>query len=347
MKSSHVEVPLWTRTLHQRPSERSVVTPELLLLPERQSRLTRIDPETGADKWSVHVKNTWGWLAHSSERVYYLNQHDHLQCHAMETGESLWTADLGGIRGWLQLAGQVLLVGGWRGYTPLAGLDTATGSPCWQLDWLGRRRIAQPIVGPWGIAAADLDASVVQFRNPNTGVLTREVPLPAIGHEPDATPLLRCYGDVLVLAGRDGACNCLDSSRSSWDVLFRHAEGIATIAPPIVGDDVLFMDNAGRLNCYRLRDGAQRWTAPWHHGTRDRLPVALSSAGLLAVGSSDGRVSVFDQTGRQVWSRVLAKRIETDLAWTNDHSLVAGTTGALVALRPSLGGAKCGDVGTP
>lgn len=328
---------LWSHPLHQLPNALSIVTPGLLVLPERHSHLTRIDPTTGATMWTVHVEDTWGWLACSSERAFYLNQHSRLQCHLAGTGEALWVSNVHGINGWLETTGQVILVGGWRGYTPLGALDAASGEPCWQLNWRGRQRLAKPVIGPWGIAVASLDAPLVRFLDPETGTLTGEVPLPVHGQEPDATSLLRRHGEALLLAGRDGSYHQLDSPRSSWRLLFKHTTGIATIAPPIVGDEVVFMDDAGRLNCYGLQDGLQHWTSLWHHNRCDRLPVALSPTGLLAVGSSYGRISLFEPAGGQVWSRVLAKRIETDMTWIDGRTLVAGTTNALVALRPPPG----------
>jgi hypothetical protein len=334
--SSVIPGEVWRHDLHQRPTSRAVISPDLLLVQERRSYLTRLDPASGASLWSARVQTPWGWIARDPERVYYLNQHAVVQCHALESGEPRWTATMRGTNGWLVAAGPVVLMGGWRGYSPLAALDAATGEVRWQLDAPGRERLSEPVAGPWGIAVASLDAQVVRFLDPATGALRAEVALPDHGQDAVDTPLLRRAGDQLVLAGRDGRYHALAAPGGNWAVLFKHPAGIATIAPPVFGDAVVFMDGAGHLNCYGLVRGDRRWTAAWQHGRRDHLPAARSPAGLLAVGSANGRLAVFDRSGCPLWSKVVAKRIETDLAWLDDQTLVAGTTGVLVAARPPL-----------
>ncbi len=128
----------------------------------------------------------------------------------------------------------------------------------------------------------------------------------------------------------------LSSPHGSWTVLFEHLDGIATTAPPIVDDNVVFMDAVGNLACYGLLVGERRWSVPWQHRRIDRLPVALSPQGMFAVGSDIGRISVFDPAGGLLWSKVVAKRIETDMVWLDHQTLVAGTTGVLLALRLPL-----------
>ena len=334
--STAIEDEFWRHGLHQRPNGRSIVSREFLIVPERRSFLAKLNASTGSALWSAKVQNSWGWLACTSDRVFYLNQHSRLQCHDAETGEAQWAEELRGYNGWLVPAGPTLLVGGWRGYAPLVALDVTTGAPRWQENWKGRHRISEPVMGPWGIAVASLDEHLVRFLSAETGATVAEGTLPRYDQEPDATPLLRGHGSHLLLAGCDGAYYQLVPPRNSWTILFQHPEGIATIAPPIVEEQVVFVDLARNLNCYGLQRGERRWSVPWQHRRKDHLPVAMSSRGLLAVGSDNGRLSVFDLGGNQLWSKVLAKRIETNIAWLDDKTLVAGTTSALVAIRPAL-----------
>jgi outer membrane protein assembly factor BamB len=337
---------VWRHDLHQRPNGRTIIAKDHLIAPERRSFLTRLDPTSGSPRWSAKVRDTWGWLAQDSERVFYLNQHALVQCLALDSGEARWTASLTGISGWLVPTGPVVLVGGWRGYTPLAALDAATGELRWRMEWAGRSSFAEPVVGPWGVAVAAFDARpFVRFLEPASGTVLGEVPLPDHGQSPDATALLRCSGDRLVLAGRDGRYHALAEPAGDWEAVFTHSTGIATFSPPVLGDAVVFMDEKSRLNCYGLELGERRWSIPWQHGRRDLLPVARSPSGLLAVGSANGRVAVLDPSGTVLWSRVVAKRIETDLVWLDDQTLVTGTTSALVAVRPQLKTGAQGTVG--
>jgi len=328
---------IWRHDLHERPSHRSIVTREFLIVPERRTFLAKLNPVTGSAMWSAKVQNTWGWLACTSDRVFYLNQHRRVQCHDVETGEMQWAEDLQGYNGWLVAAGANILVGGWRGYTPLIALDATTGVMRWpEKNWSRGHRVAEPVVGPWGIAVASLDADLVRFLSVETGAIEAEGPLPHHGQAPDASPLLRRHGMHLLLAAHDGRYHQFASRDGSWTVLFEHPDGIATYAPPVAEERVVFMDRAGNLNCYGLQLGERRWSAPWQHSRKDHLPVAISPRGLLAVGSNTGRLSVFDSSGTQLWSKVVAKRIETNIAWLDEQTLVMGTMSALVAFRPPL-----------
>jgi hypothetical protein len=74
----------------------------------------------------------------------------------------------------------------------------------------------------------------------------------------------------------------------------------------------------------------------WQHDRRDLLPASLSTSGLLAVGNANGRLAVLGPAGDVIWSMMVAKRIETEMAWIDDRTVLAGTTAALVAFRLPL-----------
>lgn len=332
--SSSIPGELWRHDLNQRPTIRSIVAPDLLLVQERQTFLTRLDPASGVPLWSAKVQNPFGWLAEDRNHVYYLNQHSVVQCNERRTRAALWSTTLRGTNGWLVAAGPTVLVGGWRGYSPLTALDANTGEVRWQLGGSGNERLSAPVVGTWGVAVASLGAPVLRFLDPASGALGSVLPLPAHGRDAVDAPLLRRSGDWLLLAGRDGRYHALSGPDGAWEVLFTHAPGILTVCPPVLDAAIVFLDGTARLNCYSLVSRQRRWSAAWAHGRQDRLAAALSSAGLLAVASADGRLAVFDSNGSQLWSAVVARRIETDIAWLNDQTIATGTTGALVAVRP-------------
>jgi|GEM_PF-4764587 len=318
---------LWSFGLHQRPSSRSILTSTHILAPDRETSLTHLDPATGDTRWTVPIRNPWGWLATACDRVFYLDQRSRVQCHDLATGGCQWTRQLDGIGGWLVAGADLILSGGWRGYTPLVCLDARDGAVRWTHQ-LGK--IAEPILGPWGIAVASLESPTLQFLDPQTGSITSTQPLPAHGQDPDATPLLRAHGDQLYLASSDGEYCRIGPQHTTR--LFHHPAGIHTIAPMIFDDTILFMDRAATLQAYAL-DGTPRWSVPWRLQRRDLLPSARSSHGHLAVADGNGHVSVFDADGNKLWSKHLTKRIETPLAWYDDTTLLTGTANAIVAIR--------------
>lgn len=54
---------IWRRDLHQQPNSRALISKDLIILPERHTRLVRLEPQTGKLVWEAKVQNSWGWLA--------------------------------------------------------------------------------------------------------------------------------------------------------------------------------------------------------------------------------------------------------------------------------------------
>ncbi len=58
---------IWARDLHQRPLSHPILSPDLIVVPERQTRLAALDPATGQLRWQASVPYPWGWLAATTE----------------------------------------------------------------------------------------------------------------------------------------------------------------------------------------------------------------------------------------------------------------------------------------
>ena len=148
--------PVWFHDLHQRGSSSTFLTHPALVVQERRTRVTRLDPRTGHQLWEARCENPWGTLAASEAGVFYLNQHQRLQCFGLETGDVQWDivlpsdlANHSATYGNLIAVGNSVLVGGWRRYTRLLCLRS-DGTMSWVYERL--HDYAPPIPGPWGIA---------------------------------------------------------------------------------------------------------------------------------------------------------------------------------------------------
>ncbi len=105
----------WARNLHQRPNPETILSDPIILTLERENRLVRLDPTTGSAIWEGRVRNSWGWLDRDERRVFYLNQHDWVQCLDYLDGTVLWERSLGdgqGVYGYTVASSGRLLVGG-------------------------------------------------------------------------------------------------------------------------------------------------------------------------------------------------------------------------------------------
>ncbi len=139
-------------------------------------------------------------------------------------------------------------LGGWRGYTPVVALDVTTGEQRWRLD-LDGKPVGEPAVGPWGTAVPILGESRLLFLDAQDGSTIGEATLSAREQDPDATPLLRRSGERFCLAGCGGRYYDLERPWRSWRTLFEHPQGIASMAPVVLGDLAVFMDSTGQLCC--------------------------------------------------------------------------------------------------
>jgi outer membrane protein assembly factor BamB len=119
----------WERPRHQAgPVAGVAVGDGVLVAHERRTRLVRLDPTDGSVRWDVPA-GTWPRdIVVAGQRCLVIPQDtDRLLCLDLSTGERLWHADLRPFTGGLVVDGDVVLVGGWRGYTPVRAVDLATG----------------------------------------------------------------------------------------------------------------------------------------------------------------------------------------------------------------------------
>ncbi|MER7822124.1 PQQ-binding-like beta-propeller repeat protein [Streptomyces sp. NPDC096097] len=124
---------LWERALHQRGGGSVfVVGPDCVVLHERHTRLVCLERADGAVRWDVPL-GTWPRrMVLAGDRVLVLPQTPHLlSCIDLRTGASLWSATTPRWTGNLTVHADTVVTGGWRGYTPMSGLDLADGGVRW------------------------------------------------------------------------------------------------------------------------------------------------------------------------------------------------------------------------
>lgn len=122
---------VWERNLHQAGRDTAVATaPGHLVVHERGTRLVGLDPDDGSVRWDVPV-GTWPRdliLAGPYCLVLPQNPSD-LLCLDVHTGTLVWRVELARFSGNVVVAGDTVLAGGWRDYTPVRAFDLATGAP--------------------------------------------------------------------------------------------------------------------------------------------------------------------------------------------------------------------------
>ncbi|MFD1504044.1 PQQ-binding-like beta-propeller repeat protein, partial [Streptosporangium lutulentum] len=124
----------WERQLHQRISASAVaVAEDRVVVHERHTRLVCLDRYDGSVRWDVPI-GTWPRaVVVAGDRCLVLAQDtDQLSCLDLTTGAALWRAGLPQYSGHVVATAETVIVGGWRGYTPMAAFNLKNGRPLWR-----------------------------------------------------------------------------------------------------------------------------------------------------------------------------------------------------------------------
>ncbi|MFC9387870.1 outer membrane protein assembly factor BamB family protein [Streptomyces venezuelae] len=105
---------------------------DCVVLHERRTRLVCLERADGAVRWDVPLGSWPRGIVLAGDRVLVLPQApDLLSCIDLRTGASLWSAPTPRWTGNLAVHSGTVVTGGWRGYTPMTGLDLADGGVRW------------------------------------------------------------------------------------------------------------------------------------------------------------------------------------------------------------------------
>ena len=209
---------LWRHPIHQAAHSRTLISRDVIIVPERRCHLTRLAPDSGDVLWDARVDNTWGWLCADAQRCYWLNQHHRLQALDIESGAQLWESSVPGISGYLTVHQGVVVSGGWRGYTDIVGLDSDTGEPLWTIPARGGDA-SHPVSTGAGLAVPTRRA--IDFYA-SDGQAVHSVVLPGELCTTDAGGGV-CVNDGLTYAATScGSVWVLETSSSEWRRVLKH-----------------------------------------------------------------------------------------------------------------------------
>lgn len=278
---------LWERELHQRGGASAfAVGPDCVLLHERRTRLVCLERVDGAVRWDVPL-GTWPrGIVLAGDRVLVLPQTPYvLSCFDARTGASLWSVPTPRWTGNLAVHSDTVVTGGWRGYTPMTGLDLADGGVRWTtpsavtsvrtLAWAGgvltgsgreavlldpadgsdldRWRLPDPLAGPDAKAFVPVDAERVVAICEGSSLVTlgldADEPTP-LGSYDLFSAVGRIRGSVWMLrSGRGLLAVDPDDGTSTWSV----EEDRRIVADPLpYGDGVLVGDANGGIRLLGL-----------------------------------------------------------------------------------------------
>lgn len=225
---------LWERELHQRGSASSfLATDDRIVVHERHTRLVCLGREDGALCWDTPT-GTWPRdLVIADGRCLVLPQWpNQLLCLDLRTGALLWSVELPRFSGHVVVAADTVLVGGWRGYTPLAAFDLRDGRPLWRSPL--RAHTSLPL--SWGDGVLLGHGSEAWLIDPRDGSETARWQLPEPLTDSELRPVFTAIGPDHCLA-RCGSRSLvrLRLPSGAVDEFIRHDVDLSAEAAELVG----------------------------------------------------------------------------------------------------------------
>ncbi|MBE1491232.1 outer membrane protein assembly factor BamB family protein [Plantactinospora soyae] len=292
---------LWRRPLHQRGSASALaIVPGHLLVHERHTRLVDLDPTDGVARWEVPI-GTWPRdVVVDGTQCWVISQdRDELRCLDLHSGEVRWSAALPRWTAQVVVVGDVVLVGGWRGYTALRAFDRWDGTPRWKSP--DRVRTVLPARvgdGPQVLTGGHDDNSVRLLDVRDGAEITRwAVPEPICAV--DSGPAFAAVGEdrFLIRCGERTVWQIRPGADEAGE-FFRHDRALVVTSPYPCGPTVWVREVGGGVVALDAATGQPRWRVDLGRATADG--VVPTGAGYVLAAVRPGTLSLVDATGAVV-----------------------------------------------
>ena len=319
---------LWERRLHQRGYASAFsLTPDQVIVHERRTRLVALDRWTGSLHWDVPIGTYPRAVVVTGDRCLVIAQSsDRLSCLDVRSGALLWSADLPRVTGHIVTAGDTVLVGGWRGYTPLMAFHLETGVRRWSTA--ERVDTVLPVPVGDGVLVGAQGGTEVRLVDPRDGeeLFRRRLPEPLIAADdtPAFTPI--GAGRVLVRAGPRSVVDIHVPSAGVRELVRAEVDLVSTAVEYTAG--LLWLRELhGGYVAADPSDGRALWRLDTGQPLVDQ--VVRTSVGFV-VASNNGVLFLLDFAGRLVERNAVTQRI-TALRGAGATGLLVRTKGTLLA----------------
>jgi outer membrane protein assembly factor BamB len=328
---------VWSRSLGMRSSETTVAASDVVVVAERQSRLVRLEPRTGALMWEQRVEDCWGTTAVAPGRCLYLSQRGVLHCFELDSGRRLWSHPGLPFHRYLSVSGSVIVLGGWRGYHPLTRIDLTTGTiNPFSSPYASGEAQAWPTAvrlrpgsdsAPGAVLLASASRPELRLEDPQAGTALGTWPLPAPVRFPDSGDAFQ-HGDdgrVVFVSGRRTVMAFRPST--GVETLWEHDRDLPPLTPVLTGGKLMLAESS-RITVVDLTGGGRTEITLPGSGTAC-APVATAHGALFA--RSDGGIVVVGHDGGRAGGR-LRTRVERSFPGAGTRAYVIGK-GHLTALH--------------
>lgn len=304
------------------------VTARHLVVHERSTRLAGLEPVGGAVRWDVPV-GTWP-RAVVIEQPYCLvipQNSGRLLCLDIETGEDLWQMEPGAFAGHVVVNEDLVLVGGWRGYTPLSALDLRTGAVRWRAGEHGSTVLPAATEAGFLVGKPGHESVRLIDRGDGRELATWSLPEPLAG--PDIGTAFRAErgGGFLVRCG-DRLVVRIALSETKAETVVRAERDLMPGAVDLCGGLLWLAERRGGFTVVDPSDGAGRWRV--RHDRRF-VPSVASVDGGFAIADEGGSLFRIDLAGA-VHERVRITQRIRDVREQAPSRLVLLAKGSMIAV---------------
>lgn len=327
----------WERPLHQAGADEALaVSAGGLVIHERRTRLVCLEPADGSVRWDIPVG---GWLRAiviAGQRCLVLPQStNQLICLDLGTGEDVWRVDLRRWTGHLVVGGGVVLVGGWRGYTPLHALDITTGQTLWETSQSVRTVRPAAVDGGFLIGSPGGSLARLISRSGMRKLSTWRLPRPLVDHDhrPAFTAVRTRF---LVRCGDNAVVEIVPSTGIARELVLAE-NSLASSAPLYVGGLLWLIERGTGFTVADPRDGRILWRFNIRQPMVGQVVAENSGVGGgFILASNAGVLFRLDSDGQVIERVSIARRIRA-LRRLDPDCVLAITKGTLLAVNGSSG----------
>ncbi len=246
---------LWSKNLHQKVNPGSLLIDDAFIyLAERERYITKINLTSGKTVWSSKVPDTWGWLGIFNSNLYYLGQSGYLLVINQENGEMIKSACLNTSHlRYIIFSDNVLITGGWWGYSNLTGYDVNTLDKLWSkkttseklLDFSVPARLQDNL-----LCTVNHTTQVIEIIETISGKVKSSLSLPKELKCPDLDRSFQIVDGQVTFTSTQGKLYILSDDYLSLYTEELNIEKILTILPFFIDNKMIYEDANGNFCLY-------------------------------------------------------------------------------------------------
>ncbi|WP_221090934.1 outer membrane protein assembly factor BamB family protein [Deinococcus aquaedulcis] len=306
-----------------------------LIVPVRRTSLAALDLVTGEELWRTRRQEVVSWDIATTTTHAFVRGRQSLTALLLSTGEVVWQIAVPPFSGWIHAVQDTVMIGGWRGYSPIQAYDTKDGCVVWTHPLHGapiRTGIYAPLKAAFYISANGkitflrlTDGQVgheLEFSDLDIKQRVDFIPKGALGRRGASLLVRGANTRIYRIMGSEIAVECHTLGQQPVTQVLEDQRG-----------ELFFFDDRGSLCVYDFGDGVTS-TVGWPaHNAAWSSPVTRTHDGSVVVGTSFGQLLRFRPGGQVPGQQTVGRRILTKLHVLGDLVVFGTQSGEVVAWR--------------